>query len=148
MVKVNRIVRFSPQRVARRLFAVLAAAVAAVAIFGDRSPQSSLSPATHAPVLQMPVFYELPLLDVVTADNRKFGLEIFIEPQTPADLELIRRRETEVKQKAIRSVRRFNARELTRHQRQPALKETLLEEIRSAAAPAKIKNIYFNRRRP
>ncbi len=80
--------------------------------------------------------------------NRKFSLEIFIEPQTAADFELIRRRETAVKQKVIQSVRRFNARELTRRQRQPALKKTLLEQIRAAAAPAKIKNVYFNRRQP
>lgn len=148
MVKVNQIVRFSPQRVARRLSAVLIAAAAAVVIFGGQ-PQKGPRPLTaNVPVLQMPVFYELPLLDVVTADNRKFSLEIFIEPQTAADLELIRRRETAVKQRVIQSVRRFNARELTRRQRQPALKKTLLEQIRAAAAPAKIKNVYFNRRQP
>ncbi len=143
MVKVNQIVRFSPQRVARRLSAVLIAAAAAVVIFGGQ-PQKGPRP----PTANAPVFYELPLLDVVTADNRKFSLEIFIEPQTAADFELIRRRETAVKQKVIQSVRRFNARELTRRQRQPALKKTLLEQIRAAAAPAKIKNVYFNRRQP
>ncbi len=121
MVKVNQIVRFSPQRVARRLSAVLIAA--AVVIFGGQPQKGPRPPTANAPVLQMPVFYELPLLDVVTADNRKFSLEIFIEPQTAADFELIRRRETAVKQKVIQSVRRFNARELTRRQRQPALKD-------------------------
>ncbi len=133
---------------ARRLSAVLIAAAAAVVIFGGQPQKGPRPPTANAPVLQMPVFYELPLLDVVTADNRKFSLEIFIEPQTAADFELIRRRETAVKQKVIQSVRRFNARELTRRQRQPALKKTLLEQIRAAAAPAKIKNVYFNRRQP
>ncbi len=144
MVKVNQIVRFSPQRVVRRLSAVLIIAVAAVVIFGGQPQKISRRPTANAPVIQMPVFYELPRLDVVTADNRKFGLDIFIEPQTFVDLELIRRREAAVKQKVLQSVRRFNARELIRHQRQPALKKTLLEQIRAAAAPAKIKNIYFN----
>ena len=36
MVKVNQIVRFSPQRVARRLSAVLITAAAAVVIFGGQ----------------------------------------------------------------------------------------------------------------
>ena len=72
MVKVNQIVRFSPQRVARRLSAVLITAAAAVVIFGGQPQKGSRPPTANAPVLQMPVFYELPLLDVVTADNRKF----------------------------------------------------------------------------
>ena len=69
MVKVNQIVRFSPQRVARRLSAVLITAAAAVVIFGGQPQKGSRPPTANAPVLQMPVFYELPLLDVVTADR-------------------------------------------------------------------------------
>lgn len=142
MVKINQISGRTGKKLIQRLAAVLIVILIAV-LFWEYKKESIAVPEAACPSAEG--FCELPVVNITTADNQKFGLKIAVKPHLNADFRLISDAAAKISGNIAASLKRYPYRDLAPQSNPHLLHKELRKQINRAIAPRTVKDIIFSR---